>query len=134
MKNAVKPITFEDIEKRANLLRDADKEKKVSLNPIDKNRNEHLERFWSAVQDFIGSIPQETLEFLRKLSEYDEENDEDIKQKVLVRKKDDERKGSTENEDLGPPSSKKRKKSGKSSSSKNSGKITCSDSDLPKLK
>jgi hypothetical protein len=106
-----KPVTFTDIEKRAKLLQDASKERNISLNPIDKNRNEHLERFWSAVEDFVGSIPQETMEFLKQLSEYDEENDVDVRPKVLVKKE------SVDTDDLGPPS-KKRKKNAKSKSSK----------------
>lgn len=116
-----KPVSFTDIEKRAKLLQDASKEKNISLNPIDKNRNEHLERFWSAVEDFVGSIPQETMEFLKQLSEYDEENDVDVRPKVLVKKE------STDTDDLGPPSSKKRKKNAKNKNSKKE------DAETPKL-
>ena len=62
-----KPVSFTEIDKRAKFLREMSKSKSnASLSPIDKNRNEHLERFWSAVEDFVGSIPQETLEFFLK--------------------------------------------------------------------
>jgi len=46
------------------------------INQDDKNRTEHVERFWSAVHEFVGDIPKETLDFLRNLSEYNSLTDE----------------------------------------------------------
>ena len=50
-----KPISFTDIEKRAKFLKEA---KEASI-PIDKTRNEQLERFWSAVEEYVGMIPSD---------------------------------------------------------------------------
>lgn len=57
--------------KRSNLFKNLPKlESHVTISNDDKNRNEHIERFWSAVSEFIGEIPKDSLNFLKNLCEY----------------------------------------------------------------
>jgi len=64
---------------RTNFLKNLPKNQStVEVNNDDKNRIEHCERFWSAVSEFVGEIPKETLEFLKNLSEIRPKNDIDM--------------------------------------------------------
>lgn len=57
--------------KRSNLFKNFNKlESTCYISPDDKNRIEHCERFWSAVAEFVGEIPKDTLDFLKNLSEF----------------------------------------------------------------